>query len=370
MKLAIVNTLPVPSGNASVNRFLGYGKELVQLGVIVHVLSSASFEDNHTDGIYVRSCGRGKSLLGALIKIIRILKLEHYDAVILVSNSLLLIYPLWFICKILGVKFLQEKSEFPFVLRNTSPLGKLYATYYVNTTYKLFDGLIVMTKPLIEYFKGKTRKGVRNLEMPMTVDVKRFSQLPKKSNQLGDYIAYCGNMSGNKDGVENLIDAFSIACEKLPKIKLLLIGGANTENEFNRIKEIAKRKLSDRVVFYGRANRDEIPELLINAKALALARPSSLQSIGGFPTKLGEYLATGNPVIVTAVGDIPLYLNNTNAFVVQPDDNKMFAEAILEVFSDYKKAQGKGAEGKKLATSVFSAEIQAQRLFDFLKTVV
>ena len=48
---------------------------------------------------------------------------------------------------------------------------------------------------------------------------------------------------------------------------------------------------------------------------LVLARPDNIQAKGGFPTKLGEYLATGNPVVVTKVGEIPNYLiDGVNAF--------------------------------------------------------
>lgn len=99
MKIAIVNTLPVPSGNASVNRFLGYGKELVKKGACVHVLSSAPFDDSMVDGVQVYSCGKNKNLVGALFSIISKVRTEKYDAVILISNSLLLIYPLWAVCK-------------------------------------------------------------------------------------------------------------------------------------------------------------------------------------------------------------------------------------------------------------------------------
>ena len=59
-----------------------------------------------------------------------------------------------------------------------------------------------------------------------------------------------------------------------------------------------------------------MPKYLCNAKLLALARPDSIQAQGGFPTKLGEYLATGRPVVVTKVGEIPDYLEDgVNAFL-------------------------------------------------------
>lgn len=370
MKIAFVNTLPIPSGNASVNRLLSYAKELVSLGNDVSVLSSGRSEvrQGSIDGVKYLNYGH-KGLIRALLTMMKALRKQKPDVLILVSNSLLLIYPIWFTCMTRDIKLLQEKSEFPFVLRNKGLLGRLYAKFYVGTTYKLFNGLIVMTKPLMEYFKDKVRKDAKLFEMPMTVDMDRFA-IEKCESKYGDYIAYCGDMAGNKDGVMNLIDAFNIASPKIDNVNLLLIGGSSNLDELNRIQQYAESLGNTHIHFYGKADRSEIPQLLVNAKALALARPSSLQSSGGFPTKLGEYLSTGNPVIVTKVGDIPHYLNESNAFVVEPDNNNAFADAIVKIFSDYSKALEIGSKGKEVALSIFNAKVQTNRLNNFLKSMV
>ncbi len=371
MRIIIINTLPIPSGNASVNRLLSYAKELVTSGDDVTVLSSGKSEEKAgmIDGVKYKNYGY-KGLMKALLAIIKALKREKPDVTILVSNSLLLIYPIWFICKTSGIKLLQEKSEFPFVLQNTTLLGKMLAKLYVNTTYKLFDGLIVMTKPLMDYFQDKVRRNAKLFEMPMTVDTDRFA-IVKTDSEFGDYIAYCGNMAGNKDGVINLIEAFDIASSHISsEVKLLLIGGSTNQDDWDSIVTTVKQTENERILLFGKATREQMPSLLKNAKALALARPSSLQSTGGFPTKLGEYLSTGNPVIVTKVGDIPHYLSENNAFLVEPDDNQAFADAIVRVFADYEKALEIGARGKEVALSVFNAKVQTKKLNDFIQALI
>ena len=376
MNIAVVNTLPIPCGEASVNRILSYTQELVKLGNSVTILSSAysTQKDGVINGVFFYCFGRSEnkvlSLFRSLLDILRNIKKKKYNVVILVSNSLSLIYPLVITCRLRGITLLQEKSEYPFILRKKGWIWSAIASIYVNTTYRVFDGLIVMTKPLMEYFKDKVNKKATLFEMPMTVDVDRFSIQKKSSLQYGDYIAYCGNMTGNKDGVLNLIEAFSQIEGILPKITLLLIGGTNQPEQLERLKKQVKEKGVKHIVFYGRATRDEIPELLVNAKLLALARPSSLQSTGGFPTKLGEYLATGNPVVVTKIGDIPNYLNEENAFLVEPDDNKAFANAILSVFENYEKAKAIGEKGKELALTVFNSKVQSERLNNYLHSLV
>lgn len=374
MKIAIINTLPVPSGQASVNRFLSYARGLTEMGDIVNVLSSSKEGEvaGEICGIKYENLG-GSGRLGLLYALYRILKsllLVKYDVVIIVSNSLTLIYPICIICKLCNIRLVQEKSEYPFVLMKNGLLKNLWAKFYTSTTYKLFDGLIVMTKPLMEYFTTKVRKNCKLIEVPMTVDLDRFLIDKTQETTYGDYIAYCGNMAGNKDGVMNLIEAFDIASRQVQNVKLLLIGGSTTPEDLVKIKDFAKDKGDGRIVFYGKATREEIPSLLVNAKALALARPSSLQSTGGFPTKLGEYLATSNPVVVTAVGDIPRFLDETNSFIVEPDNNKAFAEKLVNIFGDYTAAQEIGMRGRKVAEQNFNYKVQAPRIHNFIKEII
>jgi glycosyltransferase involved in cell wall biosynthesis len=374
MGLLIVNTLPIPSGQASVNRILSLGKGLVENGENVTILSAAKSVDTNFHDIngikYVNFAHSNNRLIGYIQSLFSILRFvgrnkKTIDAIWLVSNSPLLIWPLWHACKLNGIKYLLEKSEFPFVLMKKGVIAKLWAALYVNTIYKLFDGMIIMTQPLLEYFKGLVRKDCKLIKVPMTVDMTRFDNI-HAVNEYGSYAAYCGNMSGNKDGVENLIEAFSYVEAKHPDFKLLLIGGANTEDEFLRIKKKVDSLKLHNIIFTGRISREEMPGYLMNAKILCLARPSSLQSAGGFPTKLGEYLTTGHPVVVTAVGEIPNYLNSSNSYLVSPDDNKKFGDTINEILDNYDKAKSIGLEGKQVALQNFNYAVQAVRLKTFL----
>lgn len=178
-------------------------------------------------------------------------------------------------------------------------------------------------------------------------------------------------MGGNKDGLHNLITIFSIVEQRGLPLSLLLIGGTNNKEEYDELISLNKRLGNKHVVFYGRAERDKMPSLLQGAMMLVLARPSSLQSTGGFPTKLGEYLCTGNPVVVTAVGDIPHYLKDKeNAYVVRPDDNEAFADAICYVWEHREEARKVGKNGQELAMTVFNGEYQAKRIEQYLKKLI
>lgn len=382
LNIAIVNTMAFPSGAASVNRILSYSKGLVEADSKVTVYSTSFGEDtdfHEINGIRYKTLREKSnsgltskfSLLLALFRLMRILlsSKNKHSAIILVSNSLLLIYPIYIVSRIKRIKLIQEKSEFPFVLNKKSAISKIFAWLYVNTTYKLFDGMIIMTHKLEEYFTDKVRKNCKMIVIPMTVEPERF--LIKTENSSEKYIAYCGDIGGNKDGVLNLITSFSLIEKKYPDLKLILIGGSKNPNERVKLEEYAQQLNCKNVVFYGVVSRDEIPPLLCNAHILSLARPSSLQSTGGFPTKLGEYLSTGKPVVVTKVGDIPLYLTDQfNAFVVEPDNVEEFAEKLEYVLNNYEDALLVANRGKELVETTFNYRYQSSRIKHFFENII
>jgi len=259
----------------------------------------------------------------------------------------------------------MEKSTWDkmYVLNKKGAVGRRFANFYVNSVYKLFDGMVIMTYPLLDYFEGKTKSACKKIVVPMTVEAERFENV-KKIDQ-DPYIGYCGYIGGNKDGVENLIRSFGIVSKKYPRLKLLLIGPAK-EKDFQKLEEIVMNEDIKNVIFNGPVSRDEMPSLLVNAKILALARPSSLQSTGGFPTKLGEYLSTGNPTIVTAVGDIPRYLTHKkDIYMVKPDDIELFAVTITEMLDNYDEAKMIAKEGKRHVHETFSYKVQSEKMHEF-----
>ncbi len=105
----------------------------------------------------------------------------------------------------------------------------------------------------------------------------------------------------------------------------------------------------------------------MNAGLLVLPRPDSKQAQGGFPTKLGEYLATGKPVCVTRVGEIPEYLEDgKSVFMAKPGDTDSFAYAMERALSNPVLAKEVGKNGRKVAEKYFNMEKQAEKLYNFL----
>jgi len=289
----------------------------------------------------------------------------------IISNPRILIDP-FFKLAFFKKSFLITVDEYP-VFERYNKFNSFIRGSLKNHGYKIYDGFIVMTKILIEYYSHLAKKSATFIHIPMTVDLNRFNEENIVSPNIpkDNYIAYCGNLGHHgKDGVDILIKAFKIAISKKNDFKLLLIGGTSPsqKHEIEKLKRLVKSlELEKDVIFTGKINRNLIPSYLKYSKILVLARPTSKQAEGGFPTKLGEYLATGKPVIVTKVGEIPDYLKDgVNAFLAEPDSVKSFANKLTEVFENYTHAIKIGIEGRKTAIKFFDYRTQGKALHSFL----
>lgn len=229
------------------------------------------------------------------------------------------------------------------------------------------SGMIVISKGLKQYYIKNGCHPDRVHIVNMIVDSTRFTGLSKQLKE--PYIAYCGAASNNKDGVDQLIKAFSIVVKKHPCYKLFIIGDTPNKKEFFEnlilVKELG---IDQNVIFLGQVPSSEIPQLLINAAILALDRPNNVQAKYGFPTKLGEYLLSGNPVVVTRIGDIPLFLSDgENALIADPDNPICFAEKICWAIEHPLEAEEIGKKGRLVAKSHFDSMTETKKLINIIR---
>tara|TARA_R110001599_G_scaffold217409_1_gene415614 strand:- start:1004 stop:2137 length:1134 start_codon:yes stop_codon:yes gene_type:complete len=134
------------------------------------------------------------------------------------------------------------------------------------------------------------------------VDHQKFQvQHAIANKQPNDYILYVGNLKKEK-GVIELIKGFAAISEKYPALKLLYAGPGNLRSELtNQAKNLA---ISDKVVLLGGVDHNQLPELISQARVLAL--PSYNE---GVPNVVLEAMACGTPVLATNVGGIPEVVN-------------------------------------------------------------
>ncbi len=224
-------------------------------------------------------------------------------------------------------------------------------------------GLFVISNPLKDYFTEQGVDQERICIVNMMVDPSRFSQI-EKNKEIGKYIAYCGNVSNKKDGVDLLIESFARISDKFPNVYLYIIGNITGEKSANGNVLLAEKLgIKEKVVFTGLVPYQDMPQMLKNAEILALNRPNNMQAQYGFPTKLGEYLLTGNPVVITSVGDIPNFIHDgESGMVVEPNNIEEFADKLEWLLEHPQKAKAIGENGRQVALKSFNNEIEAKKI--------
>lgn len=264
-----------------------------------------------------------------------------------------------------GIRVVAEITEHP-------SLGDGGKTTSINQTDKYeaakrLDTLIVISDALKKDFSANGVESGRIRVVNMTVDPSRFVGL-NKHKSVNRYITYCGSAFNDKDGVDELIKAFFIVSKQVEDVRLRIIGkNPSPDDDSGNLQMIKELEIADRIEFTGHVDYKMIPQMLMDATVLALDRPDSLQAQCGFPTKLGEYLITGNPVVVTKVGDIPLFLKDgESALLANERDPEDFASKLIWVLRHPDESAVIGEKGKEVANEYFNADIETEKLIKIL----
>ena len=358
-------------GSAPSNRLLSFLRGFDNLGIHVRVIFAYPNKEyakitesyHYIDIEYLwqndKPVGKVRKYVRSLFRIAKLSKqLKKGTRVFLVDEQTYL--PILTFNK--GLSIFHERTENPELI-NKLPFG-LQNIYYHSC--KKTKCIFCISTALSNFFK---EKGVKQTAIiNMTVDPERFNI--EKQNQQDKYIAYCGTVSNDKDGVDILLRSFAKISSKYSQIKLYIIGHCPKTSEFDlNMRLIEELGIKDKVILTGPIPYIEMPKILKNASVLALARPESLQATYGFPTKLGEYLLTGNPVVITSVGDIPRFLKHKeSALLCKPNSIEDFSLNIDWVLEHYDEAIKIGERGRQVALKEFNATNETLKIYNIIST--
>ncbi|MDO9254594.1 MAG: glycosyltransferase family 4 protein [Bacteroidales bacterium] len=387
MRIIFVSSGQYPNGGAATNRHLAYAKGLVELGYEVEFVLLVEQKWNEQEildqGIKFTCVPEGlqnksskiakfKLFYNTIVKANKIILSAHQkqkiSSLILLDTRIEILIPLINNAKKLGIKVFHERTEYPFIYGGKTIIGKLVLFIYLKFVLQKFDGLYVINNALKKYFLELTKNKIEIIVINMIVDSSRFEIAKNKSTDSLKKITYCGSIEGDKDGIPILIESFSLIAKEFPLARLQLITASRNPIIRQSMFILAQKYgIVDRFSIRGPLDRNQIPRELCDSDILALSRPDNAQAEGGFPTKLGEYLATGNPVVITNVGEINLFLSDgLNAFVAEPNSAEKFADKLREALLS-KKADQIGIEGRKLVYNAFNYLQQAKILADFFE---
>lgn len=378
MRLGLITTATFPVGDVTTIRYSTYCNALADIGhfVKIYVLTPNTLEIKHTGTIgnvhydYLQRQRNNNRFIRyalgifAMFKSLFFIKKDKLDVVLIYLTRRIdfIFYRLF--ASLLGIRLITDQTEY--FVKDYLELTREQKRR-VDKVFDGYDGIITISKELHDYHLSIARNRKVFL-LPMTIDSTRFDCVQKSEDN--GYITVVFGVH-NRDGLDVSIKSYCLYYKYCKEIhikpwRLRLVGnleGLPVKNEI--INLINNTGIQNDILILGKQSISIVPSLLYNSSCLLTT--ASRYISGGFPTKLGEYLLSGVPVVVTKAGEIPSYLeDNTNAFLCEVNNIQHIAERLFYVHTHHSDALLVGQHGRQLAMTKFNVNTYIEDLVEFL----
>ena len=181
------------------------------------------------------------------------------------------------------------------------------------------------------------------------------------------YVCFVGNLAPWQ-GVEYLIEAAPLILKKTPNTKFLIIGDGMMKEKL--VKLAKKTGISDKVIFTGAVPYEKVPKY-INASDVCVApfiKERNLKT-GLSPLKIYEYLSCEKPVVSTQIPGLEFIEKEHAGILVEPENPKELAKAIVTLLNDRKLRNEMGKNGRKYVVENHSWKLVAKRVAEVCERV-
>jgi glycosyltransferase involved in cell wall biosynthesis len=207
----------------------------------------------------------------------------------------------------------------------------------------------------------------RTLVVPYGVDVRTFSPAPARRRIWRDLLGIpaqaplllgVGRMA-TKKGFQVLLQILPELLAARPELHVVLAGGGDRLAEF----AAAAERWPGRVYFPGPVLRDTLPDLYRAADLFTLPAVHDAEgNVDGLPNVILEAMASGLPVVSTAVSGIPLaVLHGETGLLVPEYDPEALLHALLALLEDRAEARRMGERGRRRAEAELTWDAVAAR---------
>lgn len=294
----------------------------------------------------------------------RLLKREKFDLLLAVEGASFM------------TRRLSRKFRIPYVYHMSSSLPQIFCeehpalsllraalARYEKRTIKGSAGVLACCKHLAEVAESyDTATSVQLLEGPSLISA-ALPAARRKETDLGPSrgcltLMYIGTLEHHQ-GIDLLLEAFSLACLDKEKLRLVLIGGSKAD--ISRYQRKAKTLgVGDGVLLTGPRPARDLAHYLAQADILV----SPAISGDNTPLKLYSYLDAGKPLLATRLDMHTSVLDDSIALLVDAVDSEM-AAGILRLARDTQLRSDLAQRARQRVAAEYNREAYRRKLGAF-----
>lgn len=306
-------------------------------------------------------------MLGILKLLLRILITKDINNILLVDfrsnfSRLLVII----VCKLKSISVFYELNEHPLIFKN-----HFGAYIEKKLIFTLLDGIIVISDSLAELIKSYDLR-IPLLTLPVLVE--KYPSLnmeyTEKYHNLKNinYIIHSGTISDSKEGILDVLRAIGEINKLGFDFFILFTGHSSLVQDKIIFWDIVKKyKIEDKIIFLGILTDDDLYLIQRNSFCFILNKPVNFQNKYCFPTKLGEYMITGRPIIIRKnISYQKYFFNGFNCLELNSNDHIEIAQKILSLMNNQELVEKLSRNSIVTVRNNFYVENYSKMFKDFL----
>jgi len=307
-----------------------------------------------------------KGIINEISFLYKLKKNKKLDYAILSTHDFTAIVYYFTVSKLFGFKtilnhveyFSGGKIKWPKLMEwFNNQLYDKYAPKLVNISFPISEFLINHLKnvsPRTQYLK-----------IPILTEFEKYDNT--QILQEPKYFLFSG-AAAYTEIVFFIIDSFAKLNDYSSHLYLAIKG---EKSDLQKIQKYIDQSIqSKKIKLFSTLNEKQLYDFYKNAIALLIPLRPIIQDQARFPHKIGEYLASGNPVIATNFGEVKYYFNDKeNMLIAERYDKDLFAQKMRYVLDFPSEAKKIGENGKIVALNNFDHKKYGRIITDFLNKI-
>ena len=376
MKIALVSPYDYPYPGGVVKHIFNLDKEFRRLGHEVRIIAACSEDVGDVPPQVIKVSGSIVHIpaAGSVARITlsprvyrrvkKILKREQFDVIHLhepmtpaLPLAVLRHVPLSPQSVVVGTFHAYRESSHP---------GYDYVKPIFERFFGRLNGRIAVSEAVRDYLVGYFPGDYRII--PNGIDLERFGDPALRPLERFDdgklNILFVGRLEKRK-GFKYLLRAFAQVKQAVPEARLMVVGAYDKEDKEPFVFYARENRLRD-VRFIGQVSEDDLPRYYRTCHVFC-APSTGFESFGMI---LLEAMAAGKPIVASNIdGYRGVLEDGGEGLLVQPEDERRLAEALIRLLKDPALREKMGRQGQATATDYAWHKV-AQQVLDYYRELL